>query len=205
MSARWDGILDLLEHAGALKRLRRQGWIDRGVIDPESVADHSYRMALMVLVLAGDIGQIDIGRALALALIHDLPEAIAGDATPFDQPLGTEEIDREAIFRARPVYSEDAERAKRAAEEAAIREVTARLPAPLASLIADAWEEYEAGETAEARLVRQIDKLETWLQALEYRAAQPGLVIESFSIGTDEAVSDPALRDLLAAIRRRFQ
>ena len=67
-----------------------------------------------------------------------------------------------------------------------------------------AWEEYEEGATPEARLVRQADKLETWLQALEYRAAQPDLIIDSFRIGTQEAVTDPRLRDLLAAIESRF-
>lgn len=199
----WDGILDVLEHAGTLKRLLRQGWVDRGVADPESVADHSYRMALMVLLLAGRDRTVDLARALTLALVHDLPEAIAGDATPFDQQLSTEE-DRDALFRARPVYSVEAERAKRIAEEAAIAEITARLPGDLRRLILGAWEEYEAGETAEARLVRQVDKLETWLQALEYRAAQPELIIESFRIGTVEVVTDPALRELLAAIEQRF-
>ncbi|HUY99774.1 MAG TPA: hypothetical protein VMU89_05450, partial [Thermomicrobiaceae bacterium] len=57
--------------------------------------------------------------------------------------------------------------------------------------------------TPAARLVHQADKLETWLQALEYRARQPELVIDSFALGTAEAVTDPILRDLLVAIDRR--
>lgn len=204
MGNEWNGVIDVLEHAGRLKQLFRQGWVDRGVYDPESVADHCYRLAVMVLLLGERDESIDLGRALTLALVHDLPESIAGDATPFDQALDAAEAEREAIFRRPPSYSEEAELAKHAAEAAAIAEITAGLSAELENLVVGAWEEYEAGATPEARLVRQADKLESWLQALEYREQQPGLVIESFSIGTEQAVTDPTLRGLLDAIRERF-
>ena len=202
MDERWQGILDALGYAGDLKRLRRQGWLDRGVAAPESVADHSYRLALLVLLLAADAG-VDPARAVTLALVHDLPEAIAGDTTPFDAHLAAPDADRAALFRSRPAYSAAADRAKHDAEAAAVRRIAARLAEPLRTLVVGAWEEYEADETPEARLVHQADKLETWLQALEYREEQPDLVIDSFALGTDEAVTDPALRDLLAAINRR--
>ncbi|HET9015913.1 MAG TPA: HD domain-containing protein [Thermomicrobiaceae bacterium] len=200
---RRQGLLDVLGYAEELKRLRRQGWVDRGVAAPESVADHSYRLALLVLLLAGEAG-VDPARALTLALVHDLPEAIAGDATPFDRALAAPDVDRAALFRSRPDYSAEADRVKHDAEADAIRRIAARLPEPLRALVVDAWEEYEADATAAARLVHQADKLETWLQALEYRARQPELVIESFALGTHEAVTDPAPHDLLAAIDRRY-
>jgi putative hydrolases of HD superfamily len=85
-----------------------------------------------------------------------------------------------------------------------VEQLTAGLPADVATLVTDAWLEYEHGSTPEARLVRQADKLETWLQALEYAAEQPELVIESFRIGTREAVDDPALAGLLDAIDGLF-
>lgn len=204
MANEWNGILDVLEHAGRLKQLLRQGWVDRGVYDPESVADHCYRLAVMVLLLGERAESVNLGRALTLALVHDLPESIAGDATPFDQALNEAEAEREAIFRQPPAYSSEADRAKYAAESEAMDEITAGLSAELKNVLLGAWNEYEAGQTPEARLVRQADKLESWLQALEYRQKQPGLVIESFSIGTEQAVTDPALRGLLDAIRERF-
>ncbi len=204
MSNEWDGVIDVLQHAGRLKQLFRQGWVDRGVLDPESVADHSYRVAVLVLLLARRDTAINLGRALTLAIVHDLPEAVAGDATPFDQALNEAEAEREAIFRQPPAYSAEADRAKYAAEADAIAEITAGLSPDLKTLFIGAWDEYEEGKTPEARLVRQADKLESWLQALEYREQQPGLVIESFSIGTNQAVTDPDLRDLLNAIRARF-
>lgn len=201
MTSPWSGILDTLRYAGELKRLRRQGWVDRGVAEPESVADHSYRMAMMVLLLAPDRPDVDLSRALILALVHDLPEAVAGDVTPFDRELAASDADRAEIFRRRPVYSAEAKQAKRSAEAAAIQRITERLPSELAELIIGAWQEYEAGETPEARFVRQIDKLETYLQAREYQERQPELIIDSFRVGTEAAVADPALRELLRLIR----
>jgi putative hydrolase of HD superfamily len=200
MTAPDDAIVQLLLHVGALKRLPRQGWVHLGVPNPESVADHSFRLALMTLLLAQDDPAIDTARALVLALCHDLPEAIAGDVTPFDESLADAEVDRDRLFRSAPAYSEQADRIKRAAEEDALHEMTGELPEPLCRLIVDAWEEYEAGNTVEARLVRQLDKLEALLQGIEYRRTIPDLAIESFELGALERVQDDRLRRLMAAI-----
>ena len=204
MSSDWEALLDLLGYAGELKRLARSGWQHIGVPEPESVADHSYRVALLTLLLAQGDPRIDLTRVLILALVHDLPESIAGDLTPFDQALTDEAVDREALFRSRPAYSEEAERAKHAAEAAALRRLTGGLSEPLGRLIQDAWEEYEADVTPEARLVHQLDKLEALLQAFEYRETHPGLPIASFEIGTVDAVANPRLRRLLEAMVQRF-
>ena len=73
-----DGLAELARLAGALKRVRRRGWVLRGVTEPESVADHSFRTALLALVLARD-DSFDRGRCVAMALVHDLAEAVVGD------------------------------------------------------------------------------------------------------------------------------
>lgn len=202
MSQGWDVLLDFLEQAGRLKRLRRKGWVDRGVAEPESVADHSYRLALLVL-LAGSLHPgIDVSRAVILALVHDLPEALAGDQTPFDRQLEAG-ADPAQLFRSYPSYSPEVEAEKSARERAALRQMVAGLPDELARLLSEAWEEYEAGSTPEARLVRQLDKLETALQATEYRAEQPEITIDSFLLGAEAESVDPPARELLGAILRR--
>lgn len=197
-------ILGLVAQAGALKRLPRTGWLHIGVPRPESVADHSYRVALLTLLAAAADPALNLARALTIALVHDLPEAIAGDSTPFDEALTEADVDRESLFRSRPAYSAAAADAKRRAEEAALEQLSAGLPGPLAALLRAAWQDYESGTCAEARLVRQVDKLEALLQALEYRGEQPELPIASFEIGTRAAVDDPALRALLDAMVARF-
>ncbi|HET7036272.1 MAG TPA: HD domain-containing protein [Thermomicrobiaceae bacterium] len=208
MACDWDAIIDLLGYAGALKRLPRGGWVQIGVAAPESVADHSYRVALLTLLLASGDARLDLTRALILALVHDLPEAIAGDRTPFDEALaaGVGDRDRDALIQGPPAFSPAAARAKQAAEAAALRRITAGLPEPLAALIGDAWQEYEADATPEARLVHQADKLEALLQGFEYREleARPGLPLASFEAGTRAALREPAPRALLAAMLARF-
>ncbi|HEX3721568.1 MAG TPA: HD domain-containing protein [Nitrolancea sp.] len=195
-----EALINLLRLAGRLKRLPRQGWLLLGVDSPESVADHSYRVALMTLLMAQDNPEVRMERALVLALCHDLPEALAGDATPFDEPLRDGEVDATQLFLSRPAYSAAADRAKRHAEEQALDEMTTELPQTLRQFIVDAWNEYEAGVTSEAQLVRQIDKLEAWLQANEYRDELPELQIESFRLGALDRVRDANLLRLVHAI-----
>ncbi len=197
-----NAIAGLFHLAGRLKTLKRQGWIDRGVDQPESVADHSWRLALMALLISRRSEGIDPERAVTLALVHDLPEAIVGDITPFDDRL-KDDPDRARLFHELPEYSQQADIAKTDAERRAIRELTADLPDDLGILLIDAWEEYETGQTPEARLVRQLDKLETWLQALEYQSADPNLVIESFRKGTERDLTDATLFELMRAISNR--
>ena len=141
-----DGLAELARLAGALKQVRRRGWVLRGVTEPESVADHSFRTALLALVLARD-DSFDRGRCVAMALVHDLAEAVVGDITPYDGISREEKRRRE-------------------------REALSRLADNLGDTeLLELWEEFEAGETAEARLVRQLDVAETILQAHEYRDA----------------------------------
>src|SRR5262245_57028480 len=84
------GLARFLHRAGRLKATPRTGWIDRGVPvgEAESVADHSFRVALLAWLAAhlaaADDPALDVDRVLALALIHDLAEALTGDLTPYD-------------------------------------------------------------------------------------------------------------------------
>jgi len=198
-----DGILRFWSLTLRLKRVRRRGWIDRGVADPESSADHSWGVALLAWLLARERADLNAERVLLLALLHDLPEALAGDVTPFDDLRGPDGQIAPDHLRGSPDYSAAAHQAKQAAEAAALDELIADLPSESAATIHSLWHEYEAGETPEARFVRQLDKLETLLQAEDYLLKQPELIIDSFRIGTRRDVTDPALARLLAALPRR--
>lgn len=152
-------LLSLLDAGNDLKRLPRTGWLLAGVRPAESVADHSYATALLALALAESINlnpaahglaaPLNIERLLRLALLHDLAESQVTDLPK----RATQRLSRAA---------------KLAAEAAAFEEIVAGAP------FADAWRalhaEYAAAESAEARLVRDADKLEMVHQALRYRA-----------------------------------
>lgn len=131
---------ELLREALALKVLDRAGWKRVGVAAPESVADHSYGVALAALVLAPP--ELDRARLLAMALLHDLAEVRIGDITPHDGVPREEKKRREA---------------------AAAAALFADHPGLLAL-----WEEAEAGQSAEARFLKELDRLDMALQAEAY-------------------------------------
>jgi putative hydrolase of HD superfamily len=176
-----------------LKELPRKGWVDRGVTAPESVADHSYGLALLAWALARARG-IDAGRAALIALIHDLPEAEVGDETPFDH-LPDRDPRR---FELAPPDDPARRTAKESRERAAAGRLAESLPPQLGAELRALWEEYAAGESAEARLVKQLDRVETLLQAERYATRQPGLAIGSFRAQV-AAMALPA--DLAALVR----
>jgi putative hydrolase of HD superfamily len=72
-------LLDSLLELQALDRLPRTGYALRGVSDPESIAEHGFHLAVLIWALAPDVPEIDLGRALELALVHDLAEIRIGD------------------------------------------------------------------------------------------------------------------------------
>ena len=77
------GKLELMHLIEQLKLQKRTGWVREGVKGPESIADHMYRMAMLSLLSEED-EDLDIGKCVQLAVVHDLAEASVGDITPFD-------------------------------------------------------------------------------------------------------------------------
>ena len=165
-------LLEFLHLAGRLKQTARAGWTLRGIAEPESVAEHSFRVALLALVLGRDAG-VDRERCMAMALVHDLAESIVGDITPYDgvAPEEKERREREAIARLSDLAGDPQIRAL--------------------------WEEYDAGATPEARFVKELDKLETVVQAAEYEAGHPTDLGEFWAMG-ERTLASPAARALLA-------
>jgi putative hydrolase of HD superfamily len=142
-----EGLLGFLRVAGELKRIARSGWMRVGVEHPESVAEHSYRTALLAMLLA-DLEGLDGGRVVRMALLHDLAESRIGDLTPEEKELLGE--------------------THRRGEEEAMLIILNGLPLGLAGRYLDLWREYQEGKSPEARVVHQADRLEMILQALEY-------------------------------------
>jgi putative hydrolases of HD superfamily len=201
-----SGLLALARWASTLKTVKRTGWLDRGVAaqNAESVADHSYGVALLAWVTAlerqAQGAMLDPQRVLALALLHDLPEAVTGDMTPYDSssiPDASDPDARGAFLDRRHERDETRTAAKRAAEDAAMGSLVAALPASARETIAGLWDELRRGESDEARFVKQVDRLETFLQSLRYLETEPSLPMDSFRQEVIDTIDDP----LLAATR----
>lgn len=196
-------LLNFFRAAGRLKTVARQGWVDRGIPDAESVADHTFRAMIMAWVLGNEAG-LDVDRLLKLMLLHDLPEAEVGDATPYAEVLGRGRELADAVPRWRELLSPDqlaaAKHRKRRSEEQAVGELAAQLPAPLSAELAELWLDYAERRSLEARFAAQIDKLEAALQAIEYRAAGHDADVANFLLSAREVVEHPVLLDLLAEL-----
>jgi putative hydrolase of HD superfamily len=193
-----SGLARLLGFAGRLKRLKRTGWLDRGVPPEhaESVADHTYRTALLAWLAAAADPALDRDRVLKLALIHDLAETITGDPAPYgpdDLPPASDPEARSAFFRVRHLRTPEGVAAKHAAEHAAIADLLAPLPAELRAELDALWQEYESQSSPEARFVKEADRLEAFLQSREYLADDPDLPVWGFADMAANEVRHPAL------------
>lgn len=186
-----------------LKTLPRTGWVDRGIpaVEAESVADHSFFTMLIAWVVAHDDDSLDVSRVLQLALIHDAAEAIAGDIPPYDPediPADTEA--RRAFFAVRLNRSPENKARKHAIETEAADQVLAMLPESVRGTWQELWDEYAAQESPEAQLVKQVDRLEAFIQSRLYADQYPDAPVIGFTDMARNAIDHP----LLISIRDAF-
>ena len=139
-------ILDLFAEVGMLKRTRRSGWWVIGVPDVESVAEHSFRCAIVAYFLAKMEG-VEPYRVVMMALFNDIHEARIGDL----HKVGHRYID----------FS-------KAEKEAFVGQIN-RLPSGIKNELVDLRVDYDLQKTTEALIARDADILECLIQAKEYQ------------------------------------
>jgi putative hydrolase of HD superfamily len=146
-----DRMLEVILECNELKAIPRMGWRVRGVRDGESVAEHSYAVALTAMFLADRMNlDVDMGRLLRIALLHDLPEHMLGDIhAPATRILG-EDVKEAAELRVLERLFEGIENGD---EYIAL------------------WREFADRTSLEGRLIRAVDKLEMFTQAYQYECA----------------------------------
>ena len=171
---------------GLLKRIRRAGWWQVGVRDPESVAEHSLRVAQLASLIAALEGA-EPARAALLAVWHDSQETRTGDLPHTAKPY----LDQRS-------------------PEVITADQTAALPDAARKSVQEAVAEYEAQQTPEARCAKDADKLECLIQAIEYQdagyaRAQGWIDSSRSSLRTDTArrIADAALHTSPLAWRGR--
>jgi len=173
----WRNIIKFLEIAGILKRTPRTGWVDVGVYQPESVADHTFMTAFLCMIYA-DIKDLDPLKLLRMALIHDLPEAITGDLMPSQKTAETKEK-----------------------EETVIHQILSLLPETQRENYLAVWNEYQEGKTKESKAVRQLEKIEMALQAKEYeKLGSTNKSLKRFIQSAKDATSWSELKRLLSYV-----
>lgn len=170
-------VLQVWLEVSHLKQLYRQGWLKRGIPKEncESVADHSFGMAVLTMLIADAyFPPLNKERLLRMALIHELGEVYVGDITPDDGISSAEKLSR---------------------ERAAVHQICENLPN--GSQYIQLWEEFSLNQSPEAKLVHQVDRLEMGLQAGIYQVEGfDGM--KAFFESAKEAIDIPALLTLLS-------
>jgi len=163
---------NLLKYTEKLKHLSRTGWLRYNIAQPETVASHSWQMAMLALKLAETVKNYDMNKVIKLCLCHDIGESVIGDITPSDSRYATkEEMENKAI-----------------AQIAAESDFSA-----LEAL----FSEYEANQTPEAKLANDLDKLDMYAQALDYETKYQDKDLTEFKHSAVKAIQTDIGKKLL--------
>jgi len=173
------GLLDFLRAAESLKTVTRSGYTSAGL--PESVAEHTWRLSLMALLLAPEFPDVDFARLVKICLVHDLGEAVGGDIPAPEQ--------------ARRLAAGAG--GKATDERRDLVSLLESLPARSRAEITALWDEYEAAQSPEAKLAKALDKLETILQHTQGRNPPDFDYRFNLGYGREHTASPP----LIAALR----
>ena len=172
-------LLEFLARIETLKTNGRHSVTAGGVT--ETVAAHSWRLAVMALLLADEFPRMDMDKVVRMCLIHDFGEAVTGDIPAFDKTVANERT-----------------------EERAVAGLLATLPQRQREKLALLFDEMDAQQTDEARLYKALDKLEAVIQHNESDIATwiPLEYELNLTYGEEQAAQFPFLKALREQLRR---
>ncbi len=137
---------DFFKNIIDLKEIQRKGWKNKlDLENVESVADHSYSMTIMSMVLS-DLHELNTKKIMKMSLLHDLVESVVGDFTP-------DEISKQK---------------KMELENNEMKKILSKLPNNLNEEYEKLWNEFQKSESQESIFVHDLDKLEMAYQAKKY-------------------------------------
>ncbi len=180
MQSKKQDYLNFFKTVGKSKRLLRTGWVREKVKNPESIAEHSFRVGVLAMVLADEL-KINKEKLMKMALIHDLGETSTGDIVWTRGELvdiKTRELkEKEELRGLIRLFSniEDGEK------------------------FIKIFEEMVNSSTKDAKIFWQIDKLEMVLQAFEYEEEQE-VLLEEFFLNADLFIKDKIIREIFEEI-----
>ena len=130
--------IDFLTEIEKLKCNTRHSWTSSG--RRESVAEHSWRLAVMAMLCADEYPDLDINKVIKMCLIHDFGEALTGDVPSFWKTAEHE-----------------------AAEDKAVESLLSRLPDAICRELTALFDEMNTRQTPEAKLYKALDNMEAVL------------------------------------------
>ncbi len=170
--------IDIFNTIVHLKKIPRQGWIEKAKIkNPESVADHSYSMAVITMILS-EVNELDSNKTVKMSLLHDLAESITGDITPESM----EKNDKKKL------------------ENNAMKKILQKLPTQIQENYQKVWQEYQDNKTKEAKFVHDMDKLEMAIQAKTYSNQMNSITLKEFLNSANTGINNSEVKKILEKI-----
>lgn len=176
-----ENLLKLFFQIGKLKNLKRRGWVLRKIPNPESVADHSFRTAVITLLLSEKL-DLDKTKCVKMALIHDLCETITGDIIPQDNITKEKQLKKE-----------------KAAMDSLFKDISGKE-------IIKLWDEYRKRKTPESRFVHEMDKFEFLLQGIEYKQTHKdkNIGLDKFFSSVEKEVKNKEILDIINLLKEKY-
>ena len=205
------GILDFILKTEVLKSMPRQGWVLRGVEQPETIASHSFTVMVLTWALykLHATPHLDELKLLKMALVHEICEVYALDETPYDRLLKNKTGSaKKDVFKKwiRLSKKEKSEMFLKdyAKERKALSRLTKGLREDLQKEIIGLWEEFKTSSTLEGHFLGQIEVLATLLQACLYWQKDRRFPIEGFWEWAFE-ISDTQMNfEFMEALKKKF-
>lgn len=178
-------VVNFMAIVGKSKKLHRAGWVREKIKDPESVAEHSFRVSVLAMVLSDPLG-LDKEKLIKMALLHDLGEVVTGDIVwsrgniiDIKKRAEKEQMEKQGLEKVFKTL-EDSDEYKKI------------------------FEEMIARSSEEAKIFWQIDKIEMAMQALEYEKDQ-NKSLDEFFVNADLQIENTLLKKILGEILKRRQ
>ena len=202
-----ESTIRFLFEVNKLKETVRTGWIIWRVKNPETIAEHIFRVSFLTYCL-GWKKKLNLKRAIQCAISHDLCEVYAGDVTPlfyYDNLDVRRKKDREILMKGIRLSKEEKERMSKIKfenEKKSLLKLTKPLKKDLKEEIFFRWLDYEKGFSAEGKFTRQVDWIENLIQSLEYLG--PKKSGRGWWEIAEEKIFDPLLLEFLKVIQNKF-
>jgi len=201
-------LLNFFIEIGKLKRKKRRGWVAHQIKNPESTAEHIFRMTFLAWILGRKKKRFNLERVIKMALIHDLCEVYALDLTPYDPLLPKDKKKIKEILKRWPRFTPDLKikkyKSKYKSESRALDKLLVKLPPNLKAEIKNLWLDFEKGLTKEGRFVHQVDKVENLLQGLEYWKKYRKIQHKLWMRWIKEWLDDPVLLEFIRVADEKF-
>lgn len=206
-------ILQFIVNVGKLKRKPRKGWtVLHKIKDSESTADHSFRLAVLAWVLGRKKQGLNLEKVVKIALLHDLCEVYAPDETPYDPLIPADEnpekiaeiIKTRSRMQYTPQQRQERIDKKFDSELVGLEKLVEKLPQDLKTELKSLWLDFTKGLSPEGKFVKQLDKMENLLQAMEYWKEQGQIQRDLWIIAAKEWCIDKDVLEFLEEVDKEF-